>query len=443
MGTIDILMYSIGSVFFLSALAFTYYAIKNSRLMQGPLGHQLMAAGGVLFMAAAIVGAVNHFFFPGSWLVYVEFFIWVAGLSYIVGGEWRRAKDIQRAYRVSLSRIFTMMTHSKFYLIAIVVLVFISAPIFVWSITSPLRPAFQWHDVVNMGIWAFAFVSLAIGERMLHLSLGPPIRVGKVERRLLRSDIRALRARLDLTNSYLMSAAMITGMKPLEMYLSRCAKENPAMLYGCELELPGKLRVEPLVKNLDHIDPRKKDQAISKAFCCIDARVVILYARLTSPEHTTRMVNRSFEEGIKLHGELIYDYALPALLSGNVLERLLMKCKKGTREALRKKIRILGKDYPLVGTLGIEHDGRVNITKFYQALVPMSRGERIKRTMSAFSAILKSSYLIIQSDLGSTKTERIVTDALSALSRRRLVHRTDIRELSEELGLKLAKSRSV
>lgn len=29
MSTIEILMYSIGSVFFLSALAFTYYAFKN------------------------------------------------------------------------------------------------------------------------------------------------------------------------------------------------------------------------------------------------------------------------------------------------------------------------------------------------------------------------------------------------------------------------------
>lgn len=33
MSTIEILRYSIGSVFFLAALAFTYYVFKNPRLM--------------------------------------------------------------------------------------------------------------------------------------------------------------------------------------------------------------------------------------------------------------------------------------------------------------------------------------------------------------------------------------------------------------------------
>ena len=35
MNMIEISMYSIGSVFFFSALAFMYYAVKNSRLMRG------------------------------------------------------------------------------------------------------------------------------------------------------------------------------------------------------------------------------------------------------------------------------------------------------------------------------------------------------------------------------------------------------------------------
>jgi hypothetical protein len=441
MGPIEILMYSTGSVFFLSALAFTYYAIKNSRLMRGPLGHQLMAAGAVFFMVALIVGTVDHFFFPGSGLIYAAFFIWIAGLSHLVGGGWRRAKDIQQTYRVSLFRILTMMPHSKLYL-AIVALVFITLPIFGWTVLGPLRPEFVWLDVIKMVVWAFAFASLAVGERIFYRSLRPPIRVDRVERRLLRSDIRTLMARLDLTNSYLMSAAMIAGMKPLEMHMSRCAEENPAMLEGYELELLGKLRAEPLVKNLDRIDSRERDQAIFKAFCCIDARVVTFYAGMTSPEYATRMVNRSFEEVVKLHCGLIYDYALPALLSGNVLEHLLMKCKKGTREALGEKIRALGKDYPLIRTLEIEHDGRVNITEFYQALAPMSQSERIKRTISSFSAILRSSYPVIHSDLGEARTKEIVAGALSDLLKRSLVRWADIRELSEEFGLKLARPKS-
>jgi|GEM_PF-5617832 len=433
MSTIEILMYSIGSVFFLSALAFTYYAIKNSRLMQGPVGHQLMAAGGALFMAAAITGAVNYFFFLSSGLVYGAFFVWVAGLLYIVGGGWLRAKDIQRTYRVSLSRIFTMMAHSKFCLVAIVALVFISTPFFILGILNPLELGFVWSDVVNMCIWAFAFLFLAVGERMLYLGVRPSVAIAKVEHKLLRGEVRTLKARLDLTNNYLMSAAMISGTKPLETILSRCAEENPVLLDGYKLDVPGKLRLEPLIENLNRINPREREQAIFKAFCSIDAGAVILYARMTSPEQATKIVTLSFKEGFKFNRELLYDYALPALLFGNVLEPLLMKCKKGTREAVGRKMKVLGKDEPLIGKLEIEHDGRVNLTQFYQALVQMSREKRIERTVSTFSTTLKSSHPIIWRDLGD-RTREMVAGALATLLKKRLVRAADVRELSKELG---------
>jgi hypothetical protein len=106
-------------------------------------------------------------------------------------------------------------------------------------------------------------------------------------------------------------------------------------------------------------------------------------------------------------------------------------------------VKILSKDEPLLAGLEIKDGGRVKLAGFYQALAPMPRKERIKRTMSAFSATLKSCYSIIQSDLGEVKTRGMVTDALSDLLKRRLVREADVRELSKELGLKLAKPRSI
>jgi hypothetical protein len=90
-----------------------------------------------------------------------------------------------------------------------------------------------------------------------------------------------------------------------------------------------------------------------------------------------------------------------------------MKCKKGTRETVRRKIRALGKDEPLIGKLEMEHDGRINLTQLYQALTPMSREERIRCTISAFSTVLESTYPIIQRDLGPDRTRDIVTGAYS------------------------------
>ncbi len=415
MSIIGILAYLIWTVFFFAVLTFAYYAFKNARLMQGPLGHQLMAAGAILFMAAMTICGIDHFFFPGSRLIYAEFIVWIAGLLYLVGGGWLRAKDIQRAHRISMLKIFTMMPHSKFYLVAIAVLVFISAPIFLWSVLQPIGVEFNWLDVINMGIWAFAFVSLIVGERMLYLSLGPPMMVSKAERRLLRGDIRALRARLDLTNSYLTSLAAVVAMGPLERILSQCAEDNPILLDGYKLVLPGKLRPEPLVENLDRIHPQEREQAIFRAFNSIDAGAVVLYARATSPGRATEVVNSSFKDGIKLHGALLYDYALPAMLFGNVLEPLTIKCKKGTREAVRKKISTLAKANPLIGKLEIEHDGRISLTSFYKALAPMVREERIERTISSFSTLLGLAYPIIQHDLGPDQTRELVTGAYSYL----------------------------
>jgi len=171
MSTLENLFYLFGTISFFSTLAFAFYAFKNAKLVQGPLGHQLMAVGGILFMAATVVGAVDHFFLPGSGLVYVEFFIWIAGLSVIVSGGMLRVKEIQRVYRVPLFRILTMMPLARFYLTGVAVLLFISVPISTLSVLSPLRTEPRWFNVGNMIFWAFAFVIMAMAERRLHLTM--------------------------------------------------------------------------------------------------------------------------------------------------------------------------------------------------------------------------------------------------------------------------------
>ncbi|MBU4190375.1 MAG: hypothetical protein KJ886_05220, partial [Candidatus Thermoplasmatota archaeon] len=68
MSIIEILMYSIGSIFFFSTLAFTYYSIKCAKIMKGALGRRIMVLGAVLFIVSGIIGAIDAFFFPGKGL---------------------------------------------------------------------------------------------------------------------------------------------------------------------------------------------------------------------------------------------------------------------------------------------------------------------------------------------------------------------------------------
>ena len=136
---IQIFFYVLGSVFFFSALVFAYYAFTNARLLRGALGHQYSAWGGCLFTAAAIIGAVDHFLFPGSGMVYVEFVIWITGLAAIIAGGWLRAREIQKVSRASLAHMATTMPYAKTYLLGVIILLFVSVPISLVSILSPLR----------------------------------------------------------------------------------------------------------------------------------------------------------------------------------------------------------------------------------------------------------------------------------------------------------------
>ncbi len=300
MNVIEILVYTFGPIFFFSALAFAYYAFRNARLMRGPQGHRLMAGGAVFCVLAVLVNAVAYFLLSGPGLI-LGFFVWVCGLVILIAGAVLRGRDIQNVYQVPLFRVLTMLPHTKLYLIAIAALLFINLPLLAISIFL-FGIELSWFAVGTVVVWVFAFVLLAAAERKFHLSLKHLTTVSRVDMRRLRKDIRILKARLNLTNSYLLNLVMISGTRLLETILSGCVEENPVLLDGYKFEFLGRLRAEPFVKNLDRINSREKEQAIFKAFCSIDAGAVVSYARLTSPKQATVMGNRSFKDVVP-HGE--------------------------------------------------------------------------------------------------------------------------------------------
>jgi PAS domain S-box-containing protein len=298
MSTIEIIFYLFGTIFFFSTLAFAYYSFKNAQLMRGPLGHQLMAMGGVLFIAATMVGAVDHFVLPGSGLVYLEFFIWVAGLSAIVSGGALRAKEVRRVHQVSLFRVVAMMPNAIIYLTGIATLILISLPISILSVLSPIRAEPTWFNVGNMILWAFVFVIMAIAERRFHLaarpSAGAIASVEKEEEMLLREDILALWAYSDLTSRLAATAIPMIGIDTLRNVLSKQADEHD-ILKDCEMADNGALMVEEAVEGLTNVSEQEGIPKVLNAFSSLISRLIELYSAFASPSLAEELVARNYQ----------------------------------------------------------------------------------------------------------------------------------------------------
>ena len=305
MSTIEIPFYLFGSIFFFSTLVFAHYSFKNARRMRGPLGHQLMAMGGVLFVAATMVGALDHFVLPGSGLVYVEFFIWIAGLSAIVSGGLLRANEIRRVHQVSLFRIVAMMPNSRSYLAGIVTLTLISLPISIVSVLSPIRSEPAWFNVGNMILWAFVFVIMAIAERKLHLAAWPSAgAIAGVEREqemLLREDILVLRAYSDLTSRLAATAIPMIGIETLRDVLSSHADEHD-ILKDCEMADDGALIVERSVQGLTNISEQEGTPKVFDGFTGLISRFIELYSAFASPPLAQELVAKSYQATRERYG---------------------------------------------------------------------------------------------------------------------------------------------
>ena len=163
MSLIDTLMYSIGSVFLIFALIFTYYSVQLAKLMKGSRGRHLMSVGAVLFIVAGMIYSLDAFF-PRRGLHLSAFIVWMVALFTLIYGEFLVGRAIQKVYRSSLLRIAWENPGSIHYLIGISVLVFCAAPVYLLEILRPTTEEFSWYSVLSVAIWAFCFANLALAK---------------------------------------------------------------------------------------------------------------------------------------------------------------------------------------------------------------------------------------------------------------------------------------
>jgi two-component sensor histidine kinase len=292
-----IAFYLFGTAFFFSALAFTYYGFKNARLMRGPLGHQFMAMGAGLFLAAILVGAFDHFLFPGSGLVYIEFLIWVIGLVSIVFGGILRTREIQRVHKISILRALTTMPTAKVYFAGITILLFVSLPFSIFSIFASIRPEPRWFNALNLGLWTISFAAMAIAERQLHLAVRPSaIAVAGAtieEELLLREDILSLRLYSDFASRLFVSALPMVGLWTLRDILAHYAHRH-SILRDCEMTDAGVLVIERAVERLTKVSEKDGLHDVLDGYSVLVSRLIDLYSALVSPELAVEMVTRNY-----------------------------------------------------------------------------------------------------------------------------------------------------
>jgi hypothetical protein len=443
MSTVEILVYTLGTIAFFFALAFAYYAFKNARLMRGPLGHRLMAFGATSYIATLIIGAVDAFFFPGSGLVFGSTAAFLGGFLLIVAGGISRGKEVKRVHGGTIFKVLVIFPHARLYLIAISTLLFIGVPIYLLDLFPLFVPGFTWFSVGFVGILAFAFVILAVAEREFHLAVRPSAAAAaaaRPEELLLREDIRALRAYSSLTNGLLARMASAIGASGVREVLARCAEDHPILLGDHEPTKNGMLDVEALMKSLDRIHEAERVQELFSAFSNVNTKLIDLYAAVTSPDRAAEAAavaaaeSERFREDLWRAGmpmgkynEVIYEHeillGLPEgvaeegkartfarSLFKRVLEPLLKECKQPT---IRKVQAALG-EMKQVG-VEVSDSGEIALDGLYGRLSGLKLEDGMQEVMRAFSTAIESCYPAVKEDLGVERTYTATSEAFSDL----------------------------
>ncbi|MBU2565556.1 MAG: hypothetical protein KJ655_04815, partial [Candidatus Thermoplasmatota archaeon] len=322
MSIIEIFMYSIGSVFFFSALAFTYYSIQCARVMRGALGRKMMACGALLFIIAGIIGAIDAFFFPGSGLVYCSFSVWITALITLLIGGFLAGKAIQKVYPVPLIKTAFTFKRGIYYLIAFLVLTFIGIPAYLLDNLRPLETEFSWYSVISIVIWAFCFVALAIGAKMDYKAVAPSAAAAAAggEIALLRDDILAVRGYGAMTNMFLVTAKPALGDKPLRDVLTEYFEYNPLLFEGCKIKDDGTVNTEPIIKNLDRISEENRVQLLCSTFSILNSKIMNLYGAVTSSELAKKRLEESYLYVKKLYGDLPVFFDILRSLPAGILK---------------------------------------------------------------------------------------------------------------------------
>jgi GAF domain-containing protein/two-component sensor histidine kinase len=333
---IEILFYASGTAFFFSVLAFTYYSLKNAQLMRGPLGHQLMAMGGILSVGAMAVGAVDHFLFPGSGLVYTELAIWIIGLLALIGGGILRARNVLDVHQASLSNVLKVAPHTRVYVIAVATLVLVSLSLSTVSLLSPLRTGPRWYNVVNLAVWTLAFTAMTVVERNLFRAAQPsqatPVRPVRKET-LPRDDLLALRIYAELTGRLSATALPVIGIRTLRNILSQCAAEHD-ILKGCRMTNEGTIAIANAADRVARMPDEDGVSMVLEAFSCLASSFLDLYAAVTSMDLAREVVSESYRQTKARYGDLsVFPQVLRTLPPRFLQEEWLALLSKDELEA--------------------------------------------------------------------------------------------------------------
>lgn len=297
MSTIAILTYLFGVIFILSALLFSYYALRNIRLMRGSLGQKLMAAGSVTSIIAFSFHAIQLLFFPGAIMPLPMPVIWLMAILLIVFGGILRAEDSRRVQKISWIESIRVLASAKYCLIGILILICCNIPLTVWLFFHGYYgiTIIDWFHTVGAFTLTIAFASLVLGERRLYLSTQLSAAVaGSKEIDLLKSDMLAARGYEILTNTFLARVKPAIGENLIRKTLTDYFEYNPILFEDCILKEDGSIDVTPMTRNLDRISAGNGVQTVCTLFARLNSKVMNLYGAVTSPELARKALADSY-----------------------------------------------------------------------------------------------------------------------------------------------------
>ncbi|MGQ9609091.1 MAG: PAS domain-containing hybrid sensor histidine kinase/response regulator [bacterium] len=316
------IIYPTWAIYFIFQIIFTYYTIRNAKIMKGSAGRQIMAISAILFISASIIDAVDAIFLTNNELNYLSaFFVWIIALSTFIYGGYLVAQDIKTVYPFHLLELPFKHQGSIYNLIGITLLVFLGIPIYILDIIYSRFVLFSWTSVFLNLIWAVSFGNLMQASR-LHFSAvqtikeKPEIEMKSLE--LLKDDIFTINAYIDFINNFLQKTG--PAMHTFRDLITDFFEDNPILFDNCEINQEGIIDVKPIIRSVDRLNEEDRIQEICIIFSAFISLLHDFYSALTSHKHAENILSSAYISIRQLYGDTPTFFFILRGLPDGVLE---------------------------------------------------------------------------------------------------------------------------
>ncbi len=323
----------IGIVTLSFIFVYLYYSLINIRLFEGSSTHFLTPVGALILLLYGLLHGIValgefDFIFRGTSILIFGYSLIVINNVYLVE-NYKDASGLPRHGVIySLPFLFYRFIASISILVGILLLLVSIADSQVYSLIIQL--------FVFSGI---AILTAAEMKLNTDLKVGTPSDILPSKTTIMRDDVLALKASVDITNTFLKGVEPLMGKMVLRNIIKEYIMHHPILFYGTELEKGIFLDFYAIRPNLENVYKEKRVNTVIKVFSGLYEKIRRHYASVTTSKLANKKLEKAYLVNKKHYGDpKIFLKILTSLPEGILeVERLSIASKEELKDKVLER----------------------------------------------------------------------------------------------------------